>query len=54
MPVSRPDQHYAAGMLRYGIDHHRDRLTDAFVDIAEIYIADNDELQGSGTGARRR
>ena len=32
-------------MLREGIDHHRDRLTDSFVDIAEIYIAHHDELQ---------
>ena len=43
--VSRPTSDYAAGMLREGIDHHRDRLTDSFVDIAEIYIAHHDELQ---------
>ena len=45
MHVSRPTSDYAAGMLREGIDHHRDRLTDSFVDIAELYIAHHDELQ---------
>ncbi len=31
--------------LREGIEHHRDRLTDSFVEIAELYIARHDELQ---------
>ena len=43
--VSRPTSDYAAGMLRYGIDHHRDRLTKSFVEIAELYLAHHDELQ---------
>jgi aminoglycoside phosphotransferase (APT) family kinase protein len=43
--VSKPSASYGATMLRYGIDHHRDRLTDAFVEIAELYIAHHDELQ---------
>jgi aminoglycoside phosphotransferase (APT) family kinase protein len=43
--VSRPTRNYAAPMLREGIDHHRDRLTDSFVEIAELYIAHHDELQ---------
>ena len=43
--VSRPTSAYAAPMLRYGIDHHRDRLTDTFVEIAELYIDHHDELQ---------
>ena len=43
--VSRPSVGYAGPMLRYGIDHHRDRLTDAFVAIAELYITHHDELQ---------
>ena len=43
--VSRPSRDYAAPMLRYGVDHHRDRLTDAFVEIAELYIDHHDELQ---------
>jgi aminoglycoside phosphotransferase (APT) family kinase protein len=43
--VSKPSASYGATMLRYGVDHHRDRLTDAFVEIAELYIARHDELQ---------
>jgi hypothetical protein len=43
--VSRPTSTYAAPMLRHGIDHHRDRLTDAFVEIAELYLVHHDELQ---------
>jgi len=43
--VSRPTSDYAAGMLRYGIDHHRDRLTETFVEIAELYLDHHDELQ---------
>src|SRR5205085_12438908 len=43
--VSRPTSNYAAAMLREGIDHHRDRLTDAFVEIAELYMARHDDLQ---------
>jgi aminoglycoside phosphotransferase (APT) family kinase protein len=36
--VNKPSADYAAPMLRHGIDHHRDRLTDAFVAIAELCI----------------
>ena len=43
--VSRPSNTYGAPMLRYGIEHHRDRLTDAFVEISEIYIAKHEQLQ---------
>ena len=43
--VSRPSNTYGAPMLRYGIEHHRDRLTDAFVEIAEIYITKHEQLQ---------
>jgi hypothetical protein len=44
--VQRPASNtYGATMLRYGIDNHRDRLTDAFVEIAELYIAHHDTLQ---------
>ena len=43
--VSKPSLGYAAPMLRYGIDHHRDRLTDAFVAITEMYLTRHDELQ---------
>jgi hypothetical protein len=45
--VNKPASNsYGATMLRYGIENHRDRLSDAFVDIAELYIAHHDELQG--------
>jgi aminoglycoside phosphotransferase (APT) family kinase protein len=43
--VSTPTNTYGAPMLRYGIEHHRDRLTDAFVEISEIYIAKHEQLQ---------
>ena len=43
--VSRPSNTYGAPMLRYGIENHRDRLTDAFVEIAEIYITKHEQLQ---------
>jgi hypothetical protein len=43
--VSRPSNTYGAPMLRYGIEHHRDRLTDAFVEISEIYIEKHEQLQ---------
>jgi hypothetical protein len=29
---------YGAVMLRYGLDRHRDRLNDAFAEVAELYI----------------
>ena len=29
---------YGAVMLRYGLDNHRDRLNDAFAEVAELYI----------------
>ena len=32
------------GLLRYGLDHHRDRLSDAFAETAEIYIEHPAEL----------
>ncbi len=43
--VSRPSLTYGGPMLRYGIDHHRDRLSDAFVAVAECYLNDHDRLQ---------
>ncbi len=43
--VSKPSNAYGGPMLRYGIDNHRDRLSDAFVDIAEIYLANHEQLQ---------
>jgi hypothetical protein len=35
---------YGAVSLQYGLDHHRDRLSDTFARAAEIYIAHPDEL----------
>jgi aminoglycoside phosphotransferase (APT) family kinase protein len=43
--VSKPSTSYGAPMLRYGIEHHRDRLTDSFVAIAELYLTHHEELQ---------
>jgi aminoglycoside phosphotransferase (APT) family kinase protein len=43
--VSTPSKGYAEPMLRYGIEHHRERLTDSFVEISEIYFAHHDDLQ---------
>jgi aminoglycoside/choline kinase family phosphotransferase len=43
--VSKPALGYAAPMLRFGMEHHRDRLTDGFVAIAELYLGRHDELQ---------
>lgn len=36
---------YAVEMLRYGLEHHRDRLSPAFCAVAERYIADRHSLQ---------
>jgi aminoglycoside phosphotransferase (APT) family kinase protein len=44
-PEWRPSSTYGAVMLRYGLDNHRDRLTDQFAAIAEIYIERPDDLQ---------
>jgi len=46
---STADSDYAVHMLRYGIDHHRDRLTDAFVAVAELYIRDRFALHAVWT-----
>jgi hypothetical protein len=40
-----PGSDYAVGMLRYGIEHHRDRLRDAFVELAELYCERRLDLQ---------
>lgn len=36
---------YGVGMLRYGLEHHRDKLDDAFAEIAQLYVDDRDALQ---------
>jgi hypothetical protein len=38
------DPSYAGRMLRHGLDHHRDRLSDAFAEVAEIYLERADAL----------
>ncbi len=43
--VSTPSNSYGGPMLRYGIEHHRDRLTDSFVAISELYLSDHEKLQ---------
>ena len=43
--VSTPSTSYGEPMLRYGIEHHRDRLTDAFVDITELYLRHHARIQ---------
>ncbi len=42
--VLGPGGDYGKVMLRYGIEHHRDRLTDAFVDVAGVYCERTAEL----------
>jgi aminoglycoside phosphotransferase (APT) family kinase protein len=45
IPTARPDPAYGAALLRQGLDHHRDRLSDEFAALAELYIARADDLQ---------
>ena len=40
-----PDTSYGAVLLRQGLDHHRDRLSDSFAAIAELYIDRPAKLQ---------
>lgn len=40
-----PGSDYAVGMLRYGIEHHRHRLRDAFVELAALYCERRLDLQ---------
>jgi Phosphotransferase enzyme family len=47
-----PSTTYGGPMLRYGIDNHRDRLSDAFVDIAELYLAHHEQVQALWHSAR--
>jgi hypothetical protein len=44
VPDAPPGSAYGATMLRYGLDHHRDRLSDEFSAVAELYIAHGDVL----------
>ena len=44
VPVLGPGSDYGKVMLRYGIEHHRERLTDAFVAVAGAYCDRTAEL----------
>ena len=36
---------FGPSMLQYGLDHHRDRLSDPFAEMAELYIAEQAALE---------
>jgi hypothetical protein len=39
VPPPSPPSDYGSVRLQYGLDHHRDRLSEAFATISELYIA---------------
>lgn len=45
IPATNSTSDYGSKMLRYGLDNHRDRLSDEFAEMAELCIAHPDELQ---------
>jgi hypothetical protein len=45
VPETTTGSRYGANLLQYGLDHHRDRLSDDFAAIAELYIDHEDVLQ---------
>jgi len=45
IPSMTSTSDYGSVMLRYGLDHHRDRLSDEFAEMAELCIAYPAELQ---------
>lgn len=44
---------YGADLLRVGLDRHRDRLADSFIEVAEHYIAEQDQLYDLWRGGPR-
>jgi hypothetical protein len=38
VPTSRALSEYGAGLLRYGLDHHRERLSRQFAALSQLYI----------------
>jgi len=44
VPPPVADTDYGAGMLRYGLEHHRARLSERFAELAELYIAERPAL----------
>ena len=45
IPSTSSTSNYGSVMLQYGLDNHRDRLSDEFAEIAELCIAHPEELQ---------
>lgn len=45
IPTTSSSSDYGSVMLRYGLDNHRDRLSDEFAEMAELCIAHPAELQ---------
>ena len=45
IPTTSSSSDYGSVMLRYGLDNHRDRLSDEFAEMAELCIAHPDALQ---------
>jgi hypothetical protein len=50
VPAASHGSSYGTTLLRYGLDHHRERLSDDFASIAEIYIERNDALHRAWQG----
>jgi hypothetical protein len=44
VPAPLRDPSYGATLLRHGLDRHRERLSSAFAEISELYIAEADAL----------
>ncbi|MCH2170614.1 ecdysteroid 22-kinase family protein [Myxococcota bacterium] len=44
VPGPGPASDYGSTRLQVGLDHHRDKLTDAFAEMAEVYIAKRDAI----------
>jgi aminoglycoside phosphotransferase (APT) family kinase protein len=44
VPTASHGSTYGATLLRYGLDHHRDRLSDDFAAVAQLYIDRSDAL----------
>jgi aminoglycoside phosphotransferase (APT) family kinase protein len=44
VPQPLDDPSYGSALLRQGLDRHRDRLSDAFAELAELYIAKSGAL----------
>ena len=47
IPEATHGSRYGANLLRYGLDHHRDRVSDDFASIAVLYIEDIPALQAA-------